>query len=641
MSGNRRWFDGRPQAGNRRARGKPKPSPVEGAGTSGPNGDQEPKPGWLAEEQPHKDEWHRTALDLDAGLPDWLAASRAGGPGVAAGGGRIIATPGPTERPDWLADYQPSKRDWSPARDRFEAELVRLARKAEEKRRRRRAWLGGLAASDEDSAAPLVDSSQAAEMAEPQTPYFRRAADFTSAAVSAAGEMWKRRATERAQVAEARARLQAQRQMQATRAQALAPAPPVAAAPAPGESPAVTQAQAATAAPAPPTTPEIATPLPFEIVEQRAPSAVPPPPEMPAESRGTWSVRPPATSEPPTQVIRPRRAVPPPPEAPPATPPAPAPPVPAPEPLTPAPTAAPPPPPLPPPPPPPPVRPMVAPDTAAQVPTEVPAPPATPPAPVEPAAPAAPESGSEVRPWVVRPAAAARTPAVAPRTPAPPPAPRVEVNAPEPVVEAESEPEPEPELRTPLPPVHQDLDLGELRGRNKRGFFSSPFAILGGMREEIKEIQSKRDLEREQERSTILQTIRELPDEGYQKMVLDIFRRDGYLILKAEDNVSGVIDLECQRHGERVFVQHRRRGDLLQAEDRVREVHEAVVAAGADGGFVFTDGSFTWGADELARQTGIVLVDGNVLVDLMEEITVADAEKDKKGLGKALGGIFK
>jgi restriction endonuclease Mrr len=162
---------------------------------------------------------------------------------------------------------------------------------------------------------------------------------------------------------------------------------------------------------------------------------------------------------------------------------------------------------------------------------------------------------------------------------------------------------------------------------------------MGGLREEMRLIQTRREREREAERKAILDSIRELPDDGYQQMVLDIFRRDGYVILKAENNVSDVIDLECQRHGERVFVQYRHRGDLLVAEDAVRQVQAAMVTGGADGGFLFTDGSFTWGADELARQTGIVLVDGNVLVDLMEEMTMADAAQ--RSGGAKVSSLFK
>jgi HJR/Mrr/RecB family endonuclease len=185
-----------------------------------------------------------------------------------------------------------------------------------------------------------------------------------------------------------------------------------------------------------------------------------------------------------------------------------------------------------------------------------------------------------------------------------------------------------------------ELELEQLRGRRRgRSIFKAPFALMGGLREEIRLIQTRREREREAERQAILQTIRNLPDDGYQQMVLDIFRRDGYVILKAENNVKDVIDLECQRHGERVFVQLRHRGDLLVSEEKVREVFDAMARGGATGGFAFTDGSFTWGADELARQTGIVLVDGNVLVDLMEEMAIADAAQ--RSGGAKVSGVLK
>jgi hypothetical protein len=197
---------------------------------------------------------------------------------------------------------------------------------------------------------------------------------------------------------------------------------------------------------------------------------------------------------------------------------------------------------------------------------------------------------------------------------------------------SEAPPELEPQTPSPAPPARQSvqLEVEELRREKKPGLFGGSFALLGSMRKEIEHIQTRREREREAERTAILESIRNLPDDGYRAMVLDIFRRDGYVILKAEDNVKHAIDLECQRQGERVFVQYRRRGDLLLAEEPIREVQEAVAAGGANGGFVFTDGSFTWGADELARQTGIVLVDGNVLVDLMEEMTMADAAQESR-----------
>jgi hypothetical protein len=226
-------------------------------------------------------------------------------------------------------------------------------------------------------------------------------------------------------------------------------------------------------------------------------------------------------------------------------------------------------------------------------------------------------------------------PAFSPSQPAPP-------GPPEPAQEAR------PELTTSAPPparvsTELELELDGLRDRRgSPGFLKAPFALMGSLREEIRLIQTRRERAREAERKGILDSIRNLPDDGYQQMVLDIFRRDGYVILKAENNVIDVIDLECQRQSERVFVQCRNRGDLLVSEDKVREVQAAMVTGGANGGFLFTDGSFTWGADELARQTGIVLVDGNVLVDLMEEMTMADAAQ-RSGGAKVTGllkGMF-
>jgi len=45
------------------------------------------------------------------------------------------------ERPEWLAAEQPKKKEWSPARDRLEAELELKARLGEQRRLRRRNWL--------------------------------------------------------------------------------------------------------------------------------------------------------------------------------------------------------------------------------------------------------------------------------------------------------------------------------------------------------------------------------------------------------------------------------------------------------------------------------------------------------------------
>ncbi|TMC14634.1 MAG: hypothetical protein E6J29_02545 [Chloroflexi bacterium] len=45
------------------------------------------------------------------------------------------------ERPEWLAAEQPKKKEWSPARDRMEAELELKARLSEQRRRRRRNYL--------------------------------------------------------------------------------------------------------------------------------------------------------------------------------------------------------------------------------------------------------------------------------------------------------------------------------------------------------------------------------------------------------------------------------------------------------------------------------------------------------------------
>ena len=217
------------------------------------------------------------------------------------------------------------------------------------------------------------------------------------------------------------------------------------------------------------------------------------------------------------------------------------------------------------------------------------------------------------------PAMPAQPPAPAePKMPAEPEAPEVlEPAAAELVEGPQSEPAPKPKRKKEKKPR------------------SNP---LGAIVVQAKLIQQRREEQRQAERNQIIYAIRRMNDEAYESMLLDFFRRDGYTVYRVDDPASSEADLELHRNNERTLVSIKRRGHQV-GQESVRELDKEIATSGAGSAFLFTDGSFTEAAIRVANNSGVTLVDGTMLAELIEELTMSELRERKATarLAKAIG----
>ncbi len=509
------------------------------------------------------------------------------------------------EPPSWLAPTQPTKREWSPARDRTEAADELRQHLEDQRRRMRRSLLWLLIIPFRW---PLAIAQAIFQIARSRQPV-----DLKQFEAESVGYV-----VEQAPSVHPTAPPRAPRPTLA----AAAPAPPFAPPAAPPVAP-----PAAHAPPQAPTVPPLAVEWPPEV--KAAPPTAPTVPPLPA---------PPAPAPP---VVEPVAATTPPIPAPPVvesvaatTPPIPAPPVVESVAATTPPVPAP---------------PVV--ESVAPAPPVVEAPAAAAPAPQAPPEPVG-EKGVEGAPahraWEhfrlpgspgALPPEAEPLVAAKPSVPAPAPAPQAvpvqpEVVAqpePEPVEVVAPEPEPEPMPEAEPAPVDMPLTYPEpVPAAPKQPRLRVIKGLASAVMERAGEIQNRKDQQREQERAQILAAVRAMSWHGYQSMVADIFRWEGYEVTAAEGPDADAIDMEVSRGVERMLVNCQLRELQDIPIEPLQEMHAIAARNGANGAFLLTDGSFSEASVTFASDAGLVLIAGDTLVDLVIQLTLGAEEKKKK-----------
>ena len=137
----------------------------------------------------------------------------------------------------------------------------------------------------------------------------------------------------------------------------------------------------------------------------------------------------------------------------------------------------------------------------------------------------------------------------------------------------------------------------------------------------------------------VLASVRELPWEGYQSLIADIFRRRGHEVFAGEGPDSDVIDMEISWGGRgRHIVNCQLRGMRQINADPLVEMAQVAKRNGAEGAMLITDGDFSPEARSFAERHSLVLVDGEALLELIFELTLGD-ERERK-IGARLAKIF-
>lgn len=143
-------------------------------------------------------------------------------------------------------------------------------------------------------------------------------------------------------------------------------------------------------------------------------------------------------------------------------------------------------------------------------------------------------------------------------------------------------------------------------------------------------------------RAEILAAVRNLSWDGYQALIADIYRRKAFEVFPPP--VSGsdldVIDLVVDRDGQRMLINCQLRGEMDIPAAAVTEMGNVVYNYSVAGAYLIADGSFAPDAEAAASASGVTLIDGEALIDLVIETTLKDESKPS-GFGRLVGRFKK
>ena len=117
--------------------------------------------------------------------------------------------------------------------------------------------------------------------------------------------------------------------------------------------------------------------------------------------------------------------------------------------------------------------------------------------------------------------------------------------------------------------------------------------------------------------------LRQLDWRQFEQLVADAYRQQGYTAMPTASGADGGVDLVLVRGAERLFVQCKHWNVYQVGAPVVRELFGLVVANRATGGIVVTSGSFTREAVAFGAQSGVVLLDGPAVLQLLASGPVA------------------
>ncbi len=143
--------------------------------------------------------------------------------------------------------------------------------------------------------------------------------------------------------------------------------------------------------------------------------------------------------------------------------------------------------------------------------------------------------------------------------------------------------------------------------------------------------------QREEDRATyrreILAAVRNLSWDGYTALIADVYRRKAFEVFPppATGSDLDVIDLVVDRDGQRMLVNCQLRGEMAIPIAAVTEMATVVANYSVSGAYLIADGSFGPDAEEAAPRGGVVLIDGEALIDLVIETTLKDERKPSVG----------
>ncbi|MFV8605898.1 restriction endonuclease [Ralstonia pseudosolanacearum] len=181
-----------------------------------------------------------------------------------------------------------------------------------------------------------------------------------------------------------------------------------------------------------------------------------------------------------------------------------------------------------------------------------------------------------------------------------------------------------------------DMAVGELfKTLATVGQYLVPLALLVGTAAAYFAERKREQVAHRMAQSKHAAVLRQMSWREFEGLIGQAFRVHGYTVTETpEGGADGGIDLQLRKGRDLFLVQCKQWQAYKVSVDAVRELHGAMSAQGAAGGFVVTSGVFTADARAFAKGKHIALVDGATLTTLIKQAQAAAlARKTMPGPG--------
>jgi restriction system protein len=147
--------------------------------------------------------------------------------------------------------------------------------------------------------------------------------------------------------------------------------------------------------------------------------------------------------------------------------------------------------------------------------------------------------------------------------------------------------------------------------------------------------QQRRDLVASVVAGTAVNVLEGMTWREFEMLVGEAFRLQGYHVIgTGGSGADGGVDLVLRKNNEKFFVQCKQWKAYKVGVQVVRELYGVMAAHGAAGGFVVTSGRFTDAATQFAEGRNIKVVDGPVLLKLIQHAKSARSTPSPVVIGK-------
>lgn len=152
------------------------------------------------------------------------------------------------------------------------------------------------------------------------------------------------------------------------------------------------------------------------------------------------------------------------------------------------------------------------------------------------------------------------------------------------------------------------------------GQFIVPVVCLAGAASSAWRRRQRRTLVATVVQNPMANVLEKLSWREFEQLVGEGFRLQGYQVTETGGNgPDGGVDLVLTKDGDRFLVQCKQWKAYKVGVEVVRELYGVMAAMGAAGGIVVTSGKFTEPAREFAQGRNLKLVDGPVLLRLLQQ----------------------